>query len=102
MVTFEVSSNDGNLGAKSVTPSNVEKHRADFCALLDRGVILATVTAAVTAGASTASGAALSADRKAATWFFNAAAAGEECTMLLTVTTNDGQTLRHTILYAVG
>lgn len=102
MVTFEVSSNDGNLGAQSVTPSNVEKHRADFCAFLDRGVILTGVTATVTAGASTASGAALSADRKAATWLFHAAAEGEQCTMSLSVTTNDGQILKHTILYSVG
>lgn len=102
MITFDISSMEGDLGAKHVTVSNVEKYRADFCAVLDRGVILASVTATVTAGASTASAAALSQDRKSATWLFHAAAVAEEASLALVVTTNDGQTLRYSVLYQVG
>lgn len=101
MIVFDIN-HDGALGALSVTASNIEKHAADFCAILDQGVILASVTATVTTGASTTSAAALSNNRKMATWLFHAAAVAEECVMKLTVTTNDGQTLSYTIQYSVG
>lgn len=101
MIVFQFE-RDGSFGALSVTLNNVEKHAADFCARLDRGVILTSVTATVTAGASTISAAAMSNDRKLATWLFHAAAVAEQCTALVTVTTNDGQTLKSTITYSVG
>lgn len=101
MIIFEINQ-DGALGALSVTASNIEKHGADFCTILDQGVILATVTATVTTGTSTTSAAALSDNHKVATWLFHAAAVAEECVMKLTVATNDGQTLSYTVQYSVG
>lgn len=102
MVQFEVATTEGLLGVQPVTADNVEKHGAAFGALLDRGVVLASVTVAVTSGTSVANTAALSVDHKSVSWFIYAAADAENCVMELTVTTNDGQTLHYTVQYAVG
>lgn len=101
MSTFEVTFSGGPLGVRAVTAGNIEKHWADFTPMLDRGVILNSVTATVTAGASTVSGAALSMDHKRAYWFIHATDDAEQCTVEITIVTNDGQTLLYTVLYVV-
>lgn len=102
MHVFEITSAGGNLGTKRVTLENIERHRADFCSFLERGQLLASVTVAVTAGDTVVTAAVLSADRKSAIWLISASDTAENVTMTLTVTTNDGQTLKYTVGYVIG
>lgn len=85
-----------------IVPLNVERYVADLC-LLDPGVIVNSVTGAVTAGASsTVSDLGVTHDHKSLVWFIHAAAAEESFTLRLTVVTNDGQTLIFSVDYVVG
>ena len=100
MHTFNVNLTNMVLGAKAITVENIEKHRADYSDVLDRGVILTSVTATVT-GASTVVDEEMARDRKSIVWFIHASDEPEEIELTITVTTNDGQTLTNKVRYVI-
>jgi len=103
VATFEIADADGDLGAIYMVPGNTEKFRANFDYFLDRGVLLTSVTVAVTDAAGASAGGAITApDRRAAVWFVTSGGVHDIFDLTLTVTTNDGQTLNYTIHYNVG
>lgn len=103
MRTFDINSGEADLGAVRVTPSNTEKHWADFCGFLDRGVILNSATVTLADGAvSTLTATGLGMNHQKVWWLLAAASEEENFDLTLRAVTNDGQTLLYTVHYQIG
>lgn len=101
MVEFEVIQAGGFLGAKSIPAGDTQRFKANFDALLDRGVFLASVTVGSTSPVSTVNTPSLSDDRKSVYFYVTANTSSETFTASLQITTSDGQTLNYTVIYTV-
>lgn len=99
MQTFEVVTEQGFLGKELIAAGDVQRFRANFSGLLDRGVILTGASATVTSAVSTVTGVVLADDKKSLYWLINVTALGETFTLAFNVTTNDGQSLNYTVIY---
>lgn len=102
MVEFDVVNANGFLGEQRIAAGDVQRYHARFEALLDQGVVLTGARVGVTSPASTAGSVVLSDNRKSLYFMVTAAALDEVFTLALVITTNDGQTLNYTCVYAVG
>mgnify|MGYP001578872333 CR=1 FL=1 len=101
MREFEIVDTVGFLGQIRQVPSTVEKYRARLEGLLEKGVSITSVAAAVTSTLSTASAPAESANERNCTFTITTTATVEEFTLTLTVVTTDGQTLKFFLLVEV-
>lgn len=102
-VVFEITE-EGDLGVVRMTPSNIEKFRADFDYFLDPGVLLTGITVPVPIIDDDAivNDIQLSNDRRSAIWYVESTDDPTTFDVDFYVTTDDGQTLNYTVHYVVG
>lgn len=95
MTEFEITSPHMALPAVCITAGNVQKFRANFDTMLDCGVYLTSVTAAVTSALSTVQDITLADDRKSVFFFIAAGVLPEEFELTLAPVFSDGQALHY-------